>query len=257
MSHKYVATIAVFAFLLAACTSLAPLIPTETATPTLAPPTATLTPLPTATATQIMRTATLSSTLQPIATRTQESTLGATPTIGATALDLSNVAWAEIKVGKYDDAITHSTRAMSLDPKFVDAYYIRAIAHQLRGDPDLAGADCTKAIQIDQNPAAAYVYLCMNWAIIPTFGQSLSGPFFRGAEYYRQKKYDDAIAEFTKAIEDQPTNAMFYLARGLAYRQKGLKPQAIADFEMFLRVHPTEVDTRAIVERMIRELQGQ
>ena len=47
-----------------------------------------------------------------------------------------------------------------------------------------------------------------------------------------------------------------YYGRGNGYRMKGLKSEAIADFETYLRLNPSASD-RAQVEQWLRALKGQ
>jgi tetratricopeptide (TPR) repeat protein len=42
----------------------------------------------------------------------------------------------------------------------------------------------------------------------------------RGLSYYRKSKYDQAILDYTKAIELSPKDGRAYLSRALAYDQK-------------------------------------
>ena len=57
----------------------------------------------------------------------------------------------------------------------------------------------------------------------------------RGTSYFNQNKYDDdvnlAIADFTKAIEINPKFADAFYNRGLAYKAIGKTTEADADFE--------------------------
>ena len=61
----------------------------------------------------------------------------------------------------------------------------------------------------------------------------------RGNDYYREKDYDRAIVEFSKAIELEGRRAaMPYCNRGLAWYGKGEYDRALADFESSLRLNP-------------------
>ncbi len=52
-------------------------------------------------------------------------------------------------------------------------------------------------------------------------------------------KYDDAIADYTKAIALDPEDAAAYTNRGEVYEEKGDKEQAIADFRKALEIDPS------------------
>ena len=51
----------------------------------------------------------------------------------------------------------------------------------------------------------------------------------RGIAYHKQRKYRKAVADFTKAIRLEPTNATLYSNRAQAYRGKGDEKHARAD----------------------------
>ena len=53
-------------------------------------------------------------------------------------------------------------------------------------------------------------------------------------------KYDDAIADYDKAIALDPNVALAYTNRGGAYYMKGDKDQTIADFCKALEIDPSD-----------------
>jgi tetratricopeptide (TPR) repeat protein len=62
----------------------------------------------------------------------------------------------------------------------------------------------------------------------------------RGADLAAKGQYDEAIAEFTKAIEANPKKPMYYSNRGNVYRAAGKLPEAIADFSKAIELAPTD-----------------
>ena len=60
----------------------------------------------------------------------------------------------------------------------------------------------------------------------------------RGEIFSRRADFENAIAEFTKAIAINPKNAAYYVQRGLAYRDSAQFTKAIADFTMALPLDP-------------------
>lgn len=50
--------------------------------------------------------------------------------------------------------------------------------------------------------------------------------------------YDQAISDYNKAIEINPTNIQSYNNQGNAYFKKGLYDQAISDFNKALEINP-------------------
>jgi tetratricopeptide (TPR) repeat protein len=55
-----------------------------------------------------------------------------------------------------------------------------------------------------------------------------------------QLRYNRAIADFTKAIELDPTYVTAYSSRGLAWQKKSQYENAIADFTEVIRLDPTD-----------------
>ena len=60
--------------------------------------------------------------------------------------------------------------------------------------------------------------------------------FDQGLAYLDGERYDEAITEFTKAIELDPYCAVAYTNRGIAYCQKGIFDQAIANFNKVIEL---------------------
>jgi Flp pilus assembly protein TadD len=54
--------------------------------------------------------------------------------------------------------------------------------------------------------------------------------------YYHTAEYDNAIADFTEAIQLKPEGAEAYYGRGIAYEQKGETANAQRDFAQAERV---------------------
>lgn len=60
----------------------------------------------------------------------------------------------------------------------------------------------------------------------------------RGADYYHQDMYNEAMAEFQKAIMIKPDYAEAHNNLGVIYRIKGLYDNAIDEFKMAVRFKP-------------------
>ena len=68
----------------------------------------------------------------------------------------------------------------------------------------------------------------------PTFDDAYS---IRGSAYQRNGQFDQAISDFSQAIEINPNDAMLYYNRGNAYSEKGLHNQAISDYEKAIELN--------------------
>jgi tetratricopeptide (TPR) repeat protein len=62
----------------------------------------------------------------------------------------------------------------------------------------------------------------------------------RADKYCNKRKYDKAIADYTKVIELEPGNPFSHCLRGMAYENKKEYDLAIADFSEAIRLKPDE-----------------
>jgi tetratricopeptide (TPR) repeat protein len=72
-------------------------------------------------------------------------------------------------------------------------------------------------------------------------GQSAKKFFKAGNEFIDNKKYEDAIVQFSSAIGLEPSNAAYYFARGSAYEKVKKYKEAEADYEKSLVFSPKNV----------------
>jgi len=86
----------------------------------------------------------------------------------------------------------------------------------------------------------------------PDFARAYSN---RAAAYCHIEEYDKAIADCSKAIELDPNLAVLYYNRGFAYRLLGKKAKAIADFEKCIELSHDPWLTEA-AKQEIEELQS-
>ena len=90
-------------------------------------------------------------------------------------------------------------------------------------DTDQSIAGCTALIQSGQLSGASLAIAYTN----------------RGNAYDDKGAYDQAIQDYTKAIQVNPSYATAYYNRGDAYNNKGEYDQAIQDFNQALRLNPS------------------
>ncbi len=65
-----------------------------------------------------------------------------------------------------------------------------------------------------------------------------AGYTLRGVVYFEKGQYDDAISDYTKALEINPRYAVAFNNRGNAYQGKGQYDQAISDYNKALEINP-------------------
>jgi Tfp pilus assembly protein PilF len=71
--------------------------------------------------------------------------------------------------------------------------------------------------------------------------ETVSAHLDHGGDCLDKGKYDDAIAEYDKAIALNPNVALAYTNRGLAYAEKGEVDRAIADYTKAMAIDPNFV----------------
>jgi tetratricopeptide (TPR) repeat protein len=69
--------------------------------------------------------------------------------------------------------------------------------------------------------------------------------FNRGIAFSRKKRYDEAIADYTRSLALKP-DPQTYADRGWAYQQKGLRDEAISDYTNTIALDPDGVEPLAI-----------
>ena len=101
-----------------------------------------------------------------------------------------NQGKAALNRGDFDAAIRSCTEAIRLDPKYIPAYYTRALAYAKKGDYDKAIADQSEVIRLDPEDFVAYCERAMC--------------------YLLKRDYDRAMADCTEAIRIDSTCATAY-----------------------------------------------
>ena len=77
----------------------------------------------------------------------------------------------------------------------------------------------------------------------------------RGATYGRMERYEEAIADFTRAIEIDPSNIWAIISRGATYRQMECYEEAIADFTRAIEIDPSNawaIGSRGVTYRRMQ-----
>ena len=86
------------------------------------------------------------------------------------------------------------------------------------------------------------VVLCVFLYVRCSEGASpAQGHIALGGVYYQAGEYDEAIAEFKKAISINPNNESAYNGLGGVYHQAGEYDEAIAEFKKAISVNPNSL----------------
>ncbi len=144
-----------------------------------------------------------------------------------TIRDLNAVEWFERGYaagisGNANDAVDAYSKAIEVNPQYVEAYNNRGNIYASLGNHNQAIKDFNKTIELD--PQYAYAYSN------------------RGAAYKILGDFKQAIDDHNKAIELNPQNATSYYNRGLTYVSLGNYDQAINDFDKAIELNPQYED---------------
>ena len=120
--------------------------------------------------------------------------------------------------------IKHFSKAIELDPEYIDAYLYRGDSKYLLGHYDEAIKDYDQAIQINPEFADAY--------------------YKGGLALIKLDKCGAAVYYFDRFIQTNPKFADAYYNRGLAKICEGCYREAIDDFDRAIQINPEFADAR-------------
>jgi tetratricopeptide (TPR) repeat protein len=142
-----------------------------------------------------------------------------------------------VRQGRFDEGRKDFDRALSQDPRNVDALTARGHSWVAQGKGKKAGAALA-----DFNAALA---------IKPTDGGALNA---RGNFYLAELKPELAIADFDKALLANPNDDVILFNRGVAWKQLNKYDRALRDFNAALRLTPGDPMTLAAKGDAYRQL---
>ena len=118
-------------------------------------------------------------------------------------------------------------------------YYERGIDYGVAGKFEEAQQQFTKALEADPFYAPARTCLKVSEdALKQKIKTETALYLFKGIAYYDKRMYDEAVAEFKKAIEVNPNLAEAHNSLGAAYANKGMLDEAIAEYKKTIEINP-------------------
>jgi tetratricopeptide (TPR) repeat protein len=148
--------------------------------------------------------------------------LGSVTREGIFALVHYNIGNELTQQKRYAEALQQYTRAITIKPDYLNAYYQRGNIWYATGNNDEAIEDFTRVLE--ENPRDA---------------NALQN---RGSAWDAKGEYERAIADFTSVLDLNPGNADVLYNRGMALFMNGDYDRALLDFEHVLKLNPIDVD---------------
>lgn len=133
----------------------------------------------------------------------------------------SSLAWVYHRMGRYEESIAASERAIRIDPHLLIAYANMAGVQLYEQNDVKAGLEtCQQALRVD--PHSAWAYDCVGWA---SFGKG---------------DWPQAQAAFEKAVTYNPQTTLSRYRLAHAHRLQGHYEQALQTLEPVLKIDPSD-----------------
>ncbi len=188
---------------------------------------------------------------------TQDSTLTAAYT---------NRCLANLQLSQYQAAVEDCSTAIDQNPRLIEAYLNRGLAHHRQGKFAAAIADYSQLLQMQPIDFRAYYNRGLSQMALQAYREAIVdfgeaarqvSPFDhgtlaeiltdRGLAQLLQTNLDQAIADFTAAVQLDRSAVRAYYNRGCAHHQQGNAIAAVADFTEVLNRVPD--DAQALLNR--------
>jgi tetratricopeptide (TPR) repeat protein len=140
-----------------------------------------------------------------------------------------NIAAISVLLDKerFDEVITESTKIIQNFPNAGDIYTLRGIAYLKKNDNEKALSDFTKALEVSLSEKL--VTATRKMKVLTS---------------YSLKKYDITIKETTILIEKNSKDSKDFVYRGWSYFFTDKFKEAVADFDLSLKIEPEQLGIR-------------
>lgn len=171
---------------------------------------------------------------------------------------------------EFTKAEIYIRQKMKNDPQNPDAYYLLGVMYYFQGQVPLTVENLRKALSLDPRHTDAAICLSVLYNDIGKYEEAKrvfeqanqSVAFKRGGDnlrvdklfavkhleladlYFRYRRYDEAIEEYSKAARLDPLTLDIRIRRAKAYAKKGFLTRSIQELQQIKREHPQYIPAR-------------
>jgi hypothetical protein len=146
----------------------------------------------------------------------------------------SKKASALIMLSKYNEALESINKAIEIDNNNMDYYLLRTAVNFVLDDFKSVLQDSEKILE--QNPNSVDVLE------------------YRGFALRKVGKYSDALLLLNKLVEMNALNKTAILYRGLCYEDLDLPQKALQDYQMVLKLDPSDSTAQKLIELLQKKM---
>jgi len=166
-------------------------------------------------------------------------------------------AMQRAREGNMDAALEDFDKVIEIEPKFADAYYKRGFILFKRGQMVKAVVALQKALTLQpDHPQSTTMREMIKRASQPMkpVQQTPKTLVDRGIDNFERNRLEDAINDFTEALNLDPRYVDAYVNRGAVFYAMGRVDEAKHNFAMALQLNPNHAEAdmmRQIIEGVL------
>jgi len=194
-------------------------------------------------------------------------TLRRNPTNTDALLNLANIYYHR---QEFDGALELIEECLAADPAKPQAHHLRGMVRSAVGNLSGALTDFDTELRLHPNDLDATLSRGVTLSELgnttdarASYEQAMRlapkdpRPYHNRGLLRAESDPDEALSDFSEAINCDPSYADAYLGRGFLLRAKGGKQEALADFRAFLHIGPRLHKSSELVRSWIRELESE
>lgn len=158
---------------------------------------------------------------------------------------------------RYQEAITDLSQAIQINPKYAEAFNVRAATYFKMSDMSRAIIDYSKAIELNPEGANYYHNRCLAYLLSNKYQEAIEDANkaielgskdsldivayeTRGQASLALGNTDSAIEDFSKVIQSGHNDSNLFFRRGVAHSITGNYTSAVADLSKAIEINPSD-----------------